>query len=1307
MGLGKTLQSISILGFMQEYREVSGPHLVLVPKSTLANWMNEFGRWCPSLRAVRFHGDKHERQDIVRDVLRPGGAEEDRSWDVLVTTYEVANMEVSSLAKFAWKYLIIDEAHRIKNETSKFSQTIRALKTENRLLITGTPLQNNLHELWALLNYMLPDEFENAEQFDSLFNLDIDDAEAKASMISTLHKVLRPFMLRRLKADVEKSLPPKTEMMIFTGMAPMQRELYKKILRREVDTVNGGGSASSKTALLNIVMQLRKACNHPYLFEGMEDRKLDPLGEHLVTNCGKMVLLDKLLLKMKERGHRVLIFSQMTRMLDILEDFLIMRQYESCRIDGDTTYDERERLIDAYNAPGSTKFVFLLSTRAGGLGINLQTADTVVLYDSDWNPQSDLQAMDRAHRIGQKKAVHVYRLVTEFAIEEKVVTRAQQKLKLDAMVVQQGQLANKDKLSKDELMDAVRFGAEKVFRSTDDGVTDEDIDIILDRGKKKTEEMMNKLSEAEKGDMLDFKLDGGMNAQTFEGQDYSAEGRRLQAPVIDKMLLLEEECATQRVRKPVANYNEAKMGLAYGDQDRPKKPKKPKSKLPEALRVPAMQPWMFYQAPRLLEIHQLEEQQFVAQQESGALTPEAAQTVTTEQLLGAEVAHEKAKLLAEGFPKWHRQLYADFVRALVKVGHENVGEVAVMLEKDEEEVKRYCDAFFAKGPMAFGETEWARLDNQIQRGNKKREEIQKLEYATRKVFERFQDPWQELTLSYGVGRPAAKEFTSSEDRCLLCLAHTYGHGNWDAIRTELYRVNAVQPEVQVDYYLLAAGNEAIARRCEFLMRLCEKEVAEEEVKQQGANGGGDGDVAAKKKQAEEANEQAILLKAAEVAADRAAAIEALSAKVEAEKAALAAAKALHVDLEAVTPSDDEAGALAGLEKRAKDEFGIVIKNTATAAAAPHPKGLSALFDKAYVAPGSSSSSKQASSSSKGGASSSSSKSAAAASKPPPKAKATLSEDLAEALASLAVGSGLAGAEKVADQFKEQHVARHLTKREIKDWLDLHLFRDPKAGWRWRTDSEKAKATAAADSGGGKGALPSKSGGEKRKSGGSGSAPTSNGKVAKSDGSKQTNKGGSPNKRKSGSGASSSSSSSSSQQALKPPKKSPAARTIYFKAKRAEVREGMRAVDGEGATSQSAEDELLKRWGLLPPEEVLTFEAQARVEADRYNRELKAYREALAAQEREASKATAAGHASKKAKRSDAAAAGGASGGGGSSEFAIPKKSSSSTSTSSAPPGSPGGTSPSPTKAPSFSIPKKAKPAPAEKEGVGAGSAPKP
>lgn len=344
MGLGKTLQSISILGFMKEYRNVLGPHLVMVPKSTLSNWCNEFKRWCPSIRILRFHGSKEERLEIVLENFRTVKSHDERNWDVVVTTYEVVNLERSALTKISWKYLIIDEAHRLKNEASQFSQTVRLLQTQYRLLLTGTPLQNNLHELWALLNFLLPDVFASSEQFDEWFNLDVDDAEAKQRMIGQLHKLLRPFMLRRLKADVEKSLPPKSETILFTGMSVEQKELYRKILLREIDVVNGGGgnNAGSRTAVLNIVMQLRKCCNHPYLFPGVEDVSKDPLGEHLFQSCGKMVLLHKLLLKMKERGHRVLVFSQMTRMIDILEDYFISQGYEYCRIDGNTSYEVRK-----------------------------------------------------------------------------------------------------------------------------------------------------------------------------------------------------------------------------------------------------------------------------------------------------------------------------------------------------------------------------------------------------------------------------------------------------------------------------------------------------------------------------------------------------------------------------------------------------------------------------------------------------------------------------------------------------------------------------------------------------------------------------------------------------------------------------------------------------------------------------------------------------------------------------------------------------------------------------------------------------
>ena len=339
MGLGKTLQSISLLGYMLEFKDISGPHLIIVPKSTLSNWMNEIARWCPALRAVRFHGSKDDRQHFIENILKPTKRNEERDWDVCVTTYEISNLEKNAIQKMAWRCLIIDEAHRLKNEASMFSQNIRNCHCEHRLLLTGTPLQNNLHELWALLNFLLPDVFASSEQFDEWFNLDVQDTEAKQRMIGQLHKLLRPFMLRRLKADVEKTLLPKIETILFTGLSVEQKTLYRQILLRDIDTINGGGGSGSRTTVLNIVMQLRKCCNHPYLFPGIEDRTLPALGEHLFQTCGKMVLLDKLLAKLKTRGHRVLVFTQMTRLMDILEDYFVFRGYSYCRIDGNTTYE--------------------------------------------------------------------------------------------------------------------------------------------------------------------------------------------------------------------------------------------------------------------------------------------------------------------------------------------------------------------------------------------------------------------------------------------------------------------------------------------------------------------------------------------------------------------------------------------------------------------------------------------------------------------------------------------------------------------------------------------------------------------------------------------------------------------------------------------------------------------------------------------------------------------------------------------------------------------------------------------------------
>uniref|UniRef100_A0A453DY96 Chromatin-remodeling complex ATPase n=4 Tax=Aegilops tauschii subsp. strangulata TaxID=200361 RepID=A0A453DY96_AEGTS len=373
MGLGKTLQTISLMGYLHEFRGITGPHMVVAPKSTLGNWMNEIARFCPLLRAVKFLGNPEERNHIREKLLQPG------KFDVCVTSFEMAIKEKNALKRFSWRYIIIDEAHRIKNENSLLSKTMRLFSTNYRLLITGTPLQNNLHELWSLLNFLLPEIFSSADTFDEWFQITGENDQQE--VVQQLHKVLRPFLLRRLKSDVEKGLPPKKEIILKVGMSQMQKQYYRGLLQKDLEVINAGGE---RKRLLNIAMQLRKCCNHPYLFQGAEPGPPYTTGDHLIETAGKMVLLDKLLPKLKDRDSRVLIFSQMTRLLDILEDYLIYRGYQFCRIDGSTGGQDRDASIDAFNKPGSEKFVFLLSTRAGGLGINLATADVVILYDSDW-----------------------------------------------------------------------------------------------------------------------------------------------------------------------------------------------------------------------------------------------------------------------------------------------------------------------------------------------------------------------------------------------------------------------------------------------------------------------------------------------------------------------------------------------------------------------------------------------------------------------------------------------------------------------------------------------------------------------------------------------------------------------------------------------------------------------------------------------------------------------------------------------------------------------------------------------------------
>eukprot|EP00980_Cylindrotheca_fusiformis_P018816 scaffold6276_cov138-Cylindrotheca_fusiformis.AAC.3 len=267
MGLGKTLQTISFLAYLRENRGVKGPHLVIVPKSVVGNWMREIKKWCPVIRAIRMGGTKEERLKFEQLHLPVDPSTGKFKWDVLITSYEGLLKERGKLGKIAWSYLIIDEAHRIKNENSSLSKAVRVMKTDHRLLITGTPLQNNLRELWALLNFLMPDVFGDAEQFDEWFSL--TDESGKENVIKKLHTVLRPFMLRRVKRDVATALPPKKETKLYIGLTKMQQEWYVKVLQKDAHELNKLGGPE-RVRLLNILMQLRKVCNHPYLFDGAE-----------------------------------------------------------------------------------------------------------------------------------------------------------------------------------------------------------------------------------------------------------------------------------------------------------------------------------------------------------------------------------------------------------------------------------------------------------------------------------------------------------------------------------------------------------------------------------------------------------------------------------------------------------------------------------------------------------------------------------------------------------------------------------------------------------------------------------------------------------------------------------------------------------------------------------------------------------------------------------------------------------------------------------------------------------------------------
>ena len=399
--------------------------------------------------------------------------------------------------------------------------------------------------------------------------------------------------------------------------------------------------------------------------------------------------------------------------------------------------------------------------------------------------------------------MNVFRLVCENTIEEKIVERAQQKLKLDAMVVQQGRLKDKDKVTKEEILAAVRFGADTVFRSEESTITDDDIDVILEKGMAKTKEISERIQKKDKGDLLDFRLDGGISAQTFEGVDYSDKNLR------DHLRMLAAQSVGKRERRPPpASYNPviiSKKSMVVNDQ---------RIKLPQPLRIPQMEDHHFYNRERLLELGKLEFENYAALRESGKV-PSRDIIERERSLLPPELAQEKRELLAEGFGNWSRSKYFHFVKACAKFGRDDIASIALDLDMPVEEVQPYSEAFWKYGPTEL-KSEWERHIANIERGEKKLVKQQKLSNLLKKFVETFDNPREEMVFA----NKGTAHFALEQDRALLCAVAKHGYGNWDSVREEI----RTDDRLKFQHFVQGMTAQAIAKRCDYRMRQMEREL---------------------------------------------------------------------------------------------------------------------------------------------------------------------------------------------------------------------------------------------------------------------------------------------------------------------------------------------------------------------------------------------------------------------------------------------------------------------------------------------------
>jgi len=482
MGLGKTIQIIGLLATLVSDWNCF-PFLIVVPNATCANWRREIKQWAPSLRTVAYFGSQAAREYAYNYELYPRNGKELRC-HIVVISYEAAQDEGSRkfFRSVPWQGLIVDEGQRLKSDKTILYNALSALKIPFRILLTGTPLQNNARELFNLLQFLDP-------SFDAVA-MELEYQNLDNEKVARLHELIRPYFLRRTKAQVLTFLPPMAQIILPVSMPIVQKKLYRSILAKNPDLLRAlfrdknDVKSSERASLNNILMQLRKCLAHPFVYsQSIEERVASHQVSHrnLVEASGKFQLLETLLPKLKERGHRVLIFSQFLDMLTMTEDLLEGLGMTYHRLDGTMSSLQKQKRIDSYNAPNSEYFAFLLSTRAGGVGINLATADTVIILDPDFNPHQDLQATSRAHRIGQKNKVLCFQIVTRASAEEKIMQIGRKKMALDHVLIEQ---MDAEDATDQDLSSILRYGAAEIF--SDNGEKDikyssDDIEKLLDR----------------------------------------------------------------------------------------------------------------------------------------------------------------------------------------------------------------------------------------------------------------------------------------------------------------------------------------------------------------------------------------------------------------------------------------------------------------------------------------------------------------------------------------------------------------------------------------------------------------------------------------------------------------------------------------------------------------------------------------------------------------------------------------------------------------------------------------------------------